>query len=250
MMTAKYQLNLGRILLISLLITTLAGCSKSDRIPDDPADTITLNMLNEQHGKTFLGKTDVYINKSDNFVMSFNYMADAGDVSGLGVEIAPLLSNLSQEAAVIPGHAYQIFSRTVLFDFPSGKRALQQGAPYLQSYVVSPIITENVITGAMVKFFQTSSYEEALPEFNHKLGIFYNQGEQLEMPLPSGCECVLGDKPYENVNDLFTLKLANGKLSLTLNQSPSEIHGPYGTYLILIRLGSIYTAVKVGVLLY
>ena len=47
------------------------NCSDDDT-PDDPADTITLNMLNEHNGKTYLGESNVYINEANNFITSKN----------------------------------------------------------------------------------------------------------------------------------------------------------------------------------
>ena len=40
------------------------NCSDDDT-PDDPADTITLNMLNEHNGKTYLGESKTYINEAN-----------------------------------------------------------------------------------------------------------------------------------------------------------------------------------------
>lgn len=41
------------IFLLSLCTMCFVNCSDDDT-PDDPADTITLNMLNEHNGKTYL----------------------------------------------------------------------------------------------------------------------------------------------------------------------------------------------------
>lgn len=48
------------ISLLSLCITFFMSCSDDDT-PNDPADTITLNMLNEHNGKTYLGESGTYI---------------------------------------------------------------------------------------------------------------------------------------------------------------------------------------------
>jgi hypothetical protein len=48
--------------------TFFVACSNDDdNTPDDPAGTVTLNMLNENNGMTELGNSDVYINKANNF---------------------------------------------------------------------------------------------------------------------------------------------------------------------------------------
>lgn len=48
------------IFLLSLCTMCFVNCSDDDT-PEDPADTITLNMLNEHNGKTYLGESNVYI---------------------------------------------------------------------------------------------------------------------------------------------------------------------------------------------
>ena len=86
------------------------NCSDDDT-PDDPADTITLNMLNEHNGKTYLGESNVYINEANNFITSKNFISDVGNGAGVGANILPSLTNLTHEVAVTPGHIYQIFNK-------------------------------------------------------------------------------------------------------------------------------------------
>ena len=74
------------------------NCSDDDT-PDDPADTITLNMLNEHNGKTYLGESKTYINEANNFVTSSNFISDVGNGAGVGADILPSLTNLTHEVA-------------------------------------------------------------------------------------------------------------------------------------------------------
>lgn len=245
-MKTKCKLNLFSTLLMSLSLIFITSCGKDD-ISDEPADTITLNMQNELNGKTILGESDVFINKSNNFRTSSCYITDAGQASGVGVKIRPLLKNLTQEVAVTPGHVYQIFDRAMLLDFPSGNRAVEKGVSYYQVYVVSPITNENSTTGATVKYFLTSSDEKGLPEVNHKLGDFQHTGETLEMTIPKGAECVMKERSYESVEDIFDVSTDNNKLLITLKETPNSYSGPYGTYTIYIRLGNVYTSVDMNV---
>ena len=53
------------------------NCSDDDT-PDDPADTITLNMLNEHNGKTYLGESKTYINEANNFVTIYYFRYNIG----------------------------------------------------------------------------------------------------------------------------------------------------------------------------
>lgn len=80
-------------------------------------------MMNEGNGKTLLGKSDVYINNSNNFKTSTCYIADMGEASGLGTPVKPSLDNLANEMAVVPGHLYHIYDRRCSPGFPFGKKS-------------------------------------------------------------------------------------------------------------------------------
>lgn len=97
------------VLCVSLIVVMMTR--------DDPADTITLNMLNEHNGKTYLGESKTYINEANNFVTSSNFISDVGNGAGVGADILPSLTNLTHEVAVTPGHIYQIFDKNTLIDF-------------------------------------------------------------------------------------------------------------------------------------
>ncbi|MEG1934635.1 MAG: DUF5036 family protein, partial [Rikenellaceae bacterium] len=87
-MKLKRKSNIAGILLIILTSVFATSCNKDDNY-SEPSDAITLNMLNEQNGKTMLGKSDVFINKSINFCTNSCLIADAGSASGVGANIAP-----------------------------------------------------------------------------------------------------------------------------------------------------------------
>lgn len=71
------------MLLLLFFTFSFTSCNDDDDTKD-PEGTVTLNMLNEENGKTILGESDVYINSSNNFKTSSCYIADAGKASGLG----------------------------------------------------------------------------------------------------------------------------------------------------------------------
>jgi hypothetical protein len=50
------------IISIGLYLLLMISCDKDDNI--DPVGTIVLNMMNEENGKTNIGKTDVYIDNA------------------------------------------------------------------------------------------------------------------------------------------------------------------------------------------
>ena len=218
------------LLIVSLAFTT--SCDKSDDV-QDPTDTVTLNMLDEDNGKTYLGASSVYINKANNFFSSSSLIADCGSSFGIGANVEPKLDNLVYEAAVVPGHLYQIFDKDAMVEFPSGVRAIQVGAAYYKVYTVSRIKTDDKYTGAMIKY--VSEYPEAkeLPEVGLDLG---NQYGAIEIDLPKGAEYYVDDKGYDGA---FDVSVVDGKLVVC---TTGNSHG-YGTHYIYLRLGSFYSFV-------
>lgn len=238
--------HLFGILLLFLCTINFISCSGDDDAKD-PSGTITLNMLNEENGKTLLGTSDTYINKSNNFKASSNYIADVGNVSGIGVNIEPQINNLAQEIAVTSGHFYQIFDRATLRDFPSGKRAVQINAGYYKAYVVSPIVNNSIITGSVVKYVLAYPDTKGLPEYGHLIGSLNQSGEKIELALPQDAECVFEEHWGSGEEGAFDVQTAGGKLTITLLTSPSSVIGPYGTYKTYIRSGNVFTAIEVNV---
>lgn len=238
-MNARKISTLLSILAVTISSTFTTSCKKT---LEDPTDAVTLNMLDESNGKTLLGVSKVYINKSNNFYSSSSMIADAGTSSGVGASVAPKLSNLVSEAAVIPGHLYQIFDYPAVRDFPSGTRAAQVGAGYYQTFVVSPITTNNGTTGAVVKYILMYPDKQDLPEWDYQLGTMTYSGDQLDIAVPRDAECYFtGDDEYFNVT------VVGGRLVVRLLAYPSKIHGPYGDYRIYIRQGSVFSSVKIQV---
>lgn len=237
--------NLFGILLLFLGATGFAACSDDDDTKD-PADTVTLNMLNEENGTTRLGESDLYINKSNNFATYSCYIAEIGKKGGLGADIQPQLNNLTREAAVVPGHLYQIYDRDVLRTFPSGNLAIHIGTGYYKMYVVSPITDNNATTGAAVKYALTYPDPQGLPEYETHIGSVNLMGDSFEYALPANAECAFNDYLAQE-SDAFDIQAADGKLTVKLLDPVDNIHGPYGTYGIYVRAGTTYTLVEFNV---
>lgn len=242
-MTKKYLF--GSLLLFTMGMS-FGSCSDDDDVKD-PSDTISLNMLNEDNGKTLLGTSDVYINRSNNFKTSSSYLTDIGPTSGVGVKTEPQINNLAQEVAVTPGHLYQIFDKETLRDFPSGKRAVQIEAAYYKAYVVSPIVNNTLTTGGVIKYILAYPDTKGLPEYGHNIGNLNYPGDNIEFVLPKEVEYVFEEHWGSEEDGAFNVQATNGKLNITLLKSSNNAYGPYGTYKIYVRLENIFSVVKVNV---
>ncbi|MEG0795785.1 MAG: DUF5036 family protein [Odoribacter sp.] len=238
-MTTKRIFNVGSILLMFVSFIFMVSCDKDDDTPNDPGDTVTLNMLDEQNGHTPLGESDVYINKANNFHTFRSLIADAGNAYGIGVKMSPKLDNLVREVAVTPGHIYQIFDPSTLYDFPSGVRAVQVGTAYYKTYVVSSITKDTELTGAVVKYVLAYPDAKGLPEMNSDYGIVNDVGDEIRIALPKGVEYFFDTSNAE----YFTVSLIGNKLVVQLKVSSNDFYEIQGTYKINIRLGNVYSSV-------
>lgn len=233
-------------LFVLLFAFSISGCSKDDKI-FEPEGVITLNMLNEENGKTILANTGIFINNANNFKSMLSLISEVGPVSNLGDKISPRMSNLSKEVAVIPGNAYQIFDPNSLVDFPSGSRAILKNAGYYQVHVKSLIQENNMQKGAVVRYALVYPDGRLLPEANFHLGEFSYQGDELSMEVNKDAECQLAPKSYEDVSSIFDLSHSGNKLKIKLKKSANTVSGPYGDYYVNIRVKDVYTRVHIFV---
>ncbi len=166
----------------AVLSLALVACSDDDA-PSDPAGTVTLNMLDAENGKTYLGSTGFYINEADNFYSNGPFwIADVGPVRGIGSLGGPATSGLTDEAAVMPGHGYMIFADDALLVFPSGTTATVVGSEYCKVYVDSWLAEDK---GAVVKYLSDRVSADGLPGYDDPVGIIDWSTESLEIELAS-----------------------------------------------------------------
>lgn len=175
--------TLLRVILFGALAVCTASCSRDDG-SEDPAGTITINMLDEGNGKTLLGNSDVYIDKAGNFNSRYCLIAPLGKKKGLGSLPVPALDGLNSKVAVEPGNAYQVFKDAAVMKFPSGALALSIGADYYNVYVASQIKQSDEVTGAVVKFKLEDVPGYGLPEYDSYLGELSYPGDELAIDLP------------------------------------------------------------------
>ena len=204
----------------AVLSLALAACSDDDA-PSDPAGTVTLNMLDAENGKTYLGSTGFYINEADNFYGTGPFwIADVGPVRGIGSLGGPSTSGLTDEAAVMPGNGYMIFADDALLVFPSGTTAAVVGSEYCKVYVDSWLAEDK---GAVVKYLSDRVSADGSLEI-----------ELASSDFEAVCE------PGQEAFDLE----ASGRVLKIRPATMSVSSGDYGIYL---RIGDRYTRIRVEV---
>lgn len=229
-----------QLLFVGLL---LAGVSCSDDDDKEPDGTVTLNMLNEDNGRTLVGESDVYINSANNFRSNSHFIAEVGKANGVGVQISPQLDNLAKEVAVTTGHVYQIFNNETLREFPSGVRAIAVGAEYYQLYVVSSIIRDNEPAGAVVKYASLFTDTNSLPEYGYNIGEVRYKYDTVSLELPENAECYW----WGSLNDIFDISIEENTLTISLIKEATDLNLLAGNHYVYIRLGNAFTSVGVRV---
>lgn len=226
---------------LALVSLSTVSCSKDDDDnPGDPAGTVTLNMLNADNGKTVLGNSDVYIDNADNFHGSYCLLSSRGKINGLGNLSVPVLDGLSTRTAVESGNGYQIFKNAAIYEFPSGKLALNITADYYNVYVVSRINQGDATVGANVKFVLMDAPDYGLPDYNKFIGTLDHldmDKMKLTISLPDSdfeCEPAFAGPSY------YTLEYEKSGNELIVRLADFRSSDVFGFY---IRIKNSYTYV-------
>ena len=214
------------LLALSLCITLFAtSCSEDET---SQASFNSLNMLDENHGKTLLGDSWQVI--------------DLGISSSFPSKTMPNLDNLSSEISVLPNHRYACCNTKNVLTFPSHKKAYEIGCKYYQFVVSSFLEKETGKVGAVVEYTSSLSDEKELPQKDTNIGNLFGLDEQLSFDALGAEEYCFFEKSED-----FAISLSNGHLKVALRKSPNELYGPYGTYSIYLRKGNVYTKVTFDV---
>lgn len=242
MMKMKTRLLLWTAMAALTLMT--AACSKEDDF-SDPEGTVTLNMFDEQNGKTLLGNSDVYINRSNNFVTSSCALMDLGKKGGLGAIAYPELKTLSKEMAVLPGHGYFVCKSGAVMTFDSGSCALpiSTEVDYYKMYVNSAIEREGTVVGAVVRYVLARPDTYGLPEFGSNVGkVGWNSVEGVPLTLTLSTDnfeyLLLDDE------DIFNVIRQGRKLIIAYDGDYTDKKGDY-PYTLYLRIRGSYTRVDV-----
>lgn len=233
------------ILLSAILsLASLTGCD-TNNTNSQPIETTTLNMHNEDNGKTFLGTTDVYINNANNFTSSSFVFTSLGRQGSISIPTTPKLSNLVTEIAVEAQTGYQIFDKSCIRKFPSGQIAVFEGAVFCYVYVNNLITNdEDKTIGAQVEFASMYPNSETLPPYGEYIHTFTGETEEFEYQLSPNFEYVI-DSSWASHRD-FQIELTDKTLKIKLLVSPNE-HNNFGPYPIYIRDGIVYTIIYIDV---
>lgn len=218
----------------SLLVVVLSSCKKEDDTPLFPSGTVTLNMNNELHGKTYLFGTRMFINKANNFYSVDEYFFDEGAASGIGRQPDVDMRNLTREASVVPGHVYRVYDERYTLRFPSGNWASAPGATYYRVYVDSFIKDkDDKPIGAVVKYLSLTAPQKidvifTAKDYNREVGGFTYR-------LPNGAECMWANY----INSHFDISIKGNVLTM------KRILHERGSYVIRVRDGNVYYKVIV-----
>ncbi|WP_290540893.1 DUF5036 family protein [Alistipes sp.] len=237
-----------KILLPLLLAAFAVGASScsDDKIPGDPEGTVSLNMMDENNGKTILDDSGIYIDKAQNFVSGDNCVLYAlGKVSGLGAITPKSLVTGTSTAAVQVGHGYVAVRPGALMAFPSGNHAMSigdQAVNYLKIYVVSPLMEESKTVGAAIRYVIDRPKPYKLPEYGSTVLRITSSdidylGQEVSLSLPDGAaEYVF------HGNEKIVCERRGGKLVFRLNYWMAD-----ESFELFLRMNESYTKVYVYV---
>lgn len=238
-------------LLAAAMTIAGAACSNDDT-PGDPEGTVTINMYDEEHGKTLLGYSDIYIDRGQNFIAGYNCeLFVMGRTNGLGGLTIRALETGTTSAAVEAGCSYVAVRPGALVSFPSGKLAMpinQTNIDYMRIHVASTLHEEGKAVGAVVRYVTVQPEQYDLPPFGSTvLDIDYSELEfksdeerkEVTIVLPSA-EC---EYNFNDTYGQFSCTQHGNKLTFTL---PSYVEMQEGLFTLWLRYRESCTKVHVA----
>ncbi len=243
----------GRLTLavLAALGMMLSACGEDPL--DNPDDMVTLNMMDEDHGRTCMGESDIYITRDHNFATSDYYLCDFGPVLDLGhiEEDSPDLGTLTNQAAVAPDEGYLAFRRSDCQVFPSGHPAVAIGTSYYRIWIDEWIKENKVRVGAKVNFalFRPQDYE--LPTWGSDAGTIDASNSELTIrlgdPKRRGCEAML-DSAASGRLTVATETISKRQYLIRVSLTPiATAASAAGRYTLYLRTGNSYTLTTVYV---
>lgn len=194
-------------MLLAATLLSLVACSDKDPF-DVPDDMVSLNMMNEDHGKTIMGNTDIYITRDMNFVSagvySFIEVMKAQDL-GHVEENEPELNTFTDKAAVEQYGGYLAIRKEDVVRFTSsGRVAVLIDRPYYRMWVDDFIYEpKKQRVGAIVNFAQYMPVKAGLPDAYTEVGAVAEDTPLIVSVPAKKCEGMIPE-PY---NAYFECKL-------------------------------------------
>ncbi|MEG1864924.1 MAG: DUF5036 family protein [Alistipes sp.] len=224
------KINFSAWMLLAALCLSMAACSDDDDSSADPAGVSTLNLVKGQ----MLGS--VQIDANNNFTTR-EKLVDVGAVRGVGAIKDPLLSGLTTQTAVLPGHGYCVYNTMALMQFPSKTWALSIGKPYVRLFVEKWLESEEKIQGAVVKYVDTWPQIYGLPAYDHTVEVDLKIGDsRVDIELPTAdCEY------YINANEGSIRFEPNGNM-LTIYMY--NVGGPGDSVYLYMRVRDSYSRIR------
>lgn len=243
-MTLKFRHSL---LAAAAMCAALCSCNDEDPF-SLPYDMATQNMMDEDHGRTLLATTDVYIDRNHNFTTADNFICDYGQVLDLGhvEEADPDITTLTNQAAVQPDEGYLLMSRESVHRFPSGCVGIAINSTYRRMWVDSWIKDGKTNVGAVVNYAQYAPRTLSLPEWGSTIAtINASAGEQstLAVVRHKGCEAEVaaGSRAAISVEEAGSTR---NSTTFRLTVQPGVATGRHTLY---IRCKNSYTTATVAV---
>lgn len=243
-------LNFKHTLLASAaMCAALMLCSCNEEDPFSlPYDMATQNMMDEDHGRTLLTTTDVYIDRNHNFTTAENYICDYGQVLDLGhvEEADPDITTLTNQAAVQPDEGYLLMSRESVHRFPSGCVGIAINSTYRRIWVDSWIKDGKTNVGAVVNYAQYAPRTMSLPEWGSTIATIHaTAGEQstLSVVRHKDCEAEVAAESRQAIS----VEVAGGTRNSTTLRLTVQPGAAAGRHTLYIRCKNSYTTATVSV---
>ncbi|MBR1804017.1 MAG: DUF5036 family protein [Muribaculaceae bacterium] len=201
-----------KIFFLALIMLATVSCGS-----DEPEAT-DATMMNENHGKTMLTGTDVYLNADGQLITSGDYsisICSAGSTIN-SVEIQNVAVSLNKRMAVNEGKVYAVIPSDRIRNFKSGKLGAEAGAPVVYIAVTERLKDGNEITGIKYKMLRKNVELGSLPKWdtNYKCKKVDEDSWNVTLPVAYNSHEVT---MYDNLYTCTSKYAEGGKLNLEIN---------------------------------
>ena len=220
-MTVRF---LPKVLAAGVLAFTMASCDEPP-LYDVPDDMVVLNMMDEDHGCTLMGETDIHITRDMNFISEQYRFIEVPKAQSLGhvEENEPNLSTLTDKAAVEQYSGYLAIRNGDVVRFPSGKVAVILDRPYYRMWV-DDFIKDSAkeIVGAIVNFAQYMPDGNGLPNMYTEVGSVSPDKNLLVSVPTKECEAMFAE-PDAAYFECITVNSGKKSTELQVRRSPGAL---------------------------